>query len=179
MKGSSVSNASGTPLPTVRRFQAQEWALYRELRLAALGDAPHAFGSTLAREEAFSEQEWITRIVTGATSKLDFPMVVEDGTGRAVGLGWVRIEPADTRTATLYQVWVRREARREGIGLALLDAAVQWARTAGAGVMELHVAIGPASAIEFYRRAGFEDVGACSPMRPGSEQFQQPMRRLL
>jgi hypothetical protein len=36
------------PFPTVRRFAASEWRIYRALRLQALHDAPDAFGSTLA-----------------------------------------------------------------------------------------------------------------------------------
>jgi GNAT superfamily N-acetyltransferase len=163
-------------MPTVRRFQPHEWQLYRQLRLAALRDAPDAFGSTLAREEAFPEQEWITRLAVGTASPLSHPIVAEDDAGRAVGLGWVRIEPTDTSTATLYQVWIHPDARRRHIGSALLASAVRWAREAGARAMELHVVIGPDSAIAFYHRGGFVESGECSPLRPGSERVQQPMR---
>ena len=166
-------------MPSVRRFQPHEWPLYRELRLAALRDAPDAFGSTLAREEAFPEQEWIARLAVGSASPLNHPIVAEDDGGRAVGLGWVRIEPTDPSTATLYQVWLHPDARRRHIGSALLASAVHWAQQAGARAMELHVAIGPDSAIAFYRRAGFVESGACSQLRPGSERLQQPMRLLL
>ena len=166
-------------MPSVRRFQPYEWQLYRDLRLAALRDAPDAFGSTLAREESFPEQEWIARLAAGTASPLNHPIVAEDDSGRAVGLGWVRIEPADTSAATLYQVWIHPDARRKQIGVALLASAVRWAQEAGARTMELHVALGPESAIAFYRRAGFVESGACSPLRPGSERLQQPMRLLL
>jgi ribosomal protein S18 acetylase RimI-like enzyme len=166
-------------MPTVRPFQAHEWQLYRDLRLAALRDAPDAFGSTLAREEAFPEQEWITRLAAGAASSLDYPIVAEEEPGRAVGLAWVRIEPSDASTATLYQVWIHPDARRRRIGLALLDSAMHWAREAGARTMMLHVALGPKSAITFYRRAGFVETGECSPLRPGSEGLQQPMQLAL
>src|SRR5215212_5773953 len=92
----------------VRPFQSHEWRLYRELRLNALRDAADAFGSTLAREEAFPDQEWIRRLAVGAASSLDLPLVAEES-GRAVGLAWVRIDAADLGTATLYQVWVHPE----------------------------------------------------------------------
>jgi ribosomal protein S18 acetylase RimI-like enzyme len=166
-------------MPSVRRFQPHEWQLYRRLRLAALRDAPDAFGSTLAREDAFSEQLWTERLAAGSASPLNHPIVAEDDTGRAVGLAWVRIEPTDMSTARLYQVWIHPDARRQHIGFALLNSAVSWAREAGARAMELHVAIGPDSAIAFYRRAGFVESGACSPLRPGSERVQQPMRLQL
>jgi len=166
-------------MPSVRRFQPHEWRLYRELRLAALRDAPDAFGSTLAREESLPEQEWSTRLAASTASLLNHPIVAEAEDGRAVGLAWVRIEPTDTNTATLYQVWVHPDARRQHIGLALLTSALRWAHDAGACAMELSVALGPDSAIAFYHRAGFLEIGACSPLRTGSELVQQSMRLLL
>jgi ribosomal protein S18 acetylase RimI-like enzyme len=155
----------------VRRLEAHEWRLYRELRLAALREAPDAFGSTLAREEEFPEQEWITRLAAGAASSLDLPLVAEDSR-RAVGLAWARIGSNDPTTATLYQVWVDPEFRRGGIGRRLLDAALAWAQDAGATTMVLSVACGPDSAIEFYRRAGFAlfRVGPSRLIRSGEQQ---------
>jgi ribosomal protein S18 acetylase RimI-like enzyme len=163
---------------TIRPFQAHEWRLYRELRLAALFDAPDAFGSTLAREQALTGQEWITRLAAGAASQLDLPLVAEDSR-RAVGLSWARIDANDASTVTLYQVWVDPGARRRGIGQRLLAAAMDWARGAGASMMKLSVATGPNSAIEFYRRAGFVETGDQTPLRPGSELLQQSMTQLL
>jgi ribosomal protein S18 acetylase RimI-like enzyme len=162
----------------VRPLQSHEWQLYRELRLTALRDAPNAFGSTLAREQGFADQEWIARLANGATSHRDRPLIAEDS-GRAIGLAWVRIDADDSTTATLYQVWVHPDARRCGIGRRLLDAAMTWARDAGAKEMVLSVVIAPDSALEFYREAGFSETGEPTPFRMDSDLLQQPMRRNL
>ena len=159
----------------VRSFHSHEWQLYRELRLAALREAPDAFGSTLEREAGFPEEQWTTRLTAGVASPIEQPLVAEDA-GRAVGLCWVRIDPNDASMAALYQVWVHPDARRRGIGQRMLDSAMAWARETGARVMVLSVAIGRASAMDLYRRSGFVAVGVPIQIRPDSAQLQQHMR---
>jgi ribosomal protein S18 acetylase RimI-like enzyme len=164
--------------PTVRRFAANEWRIYRALRLQALRDAPDAFGSTLAREEAFPDEEWIRRIETGAGSPLDFPLVVEDDT-RPIGLAWARIAADDREVAELYQVWIDPAYRRRGVGHRMIDATLDWARSAGVRQMHLAVALGSDSALDFYRRLGFVETGDPVPLRDGSTTLKQEMRRTL
>ena len=158
---------------TVRMFHPHEWPLYRDLRLAALRDAPDAFGSTLAREEPYSDDDWLTRLTHGVSSAHERPLVAELD-GRAVGLCWVRIDPSDPETARLYSVWVHADARRRGVAQGLLGAAVHWAREAGARTMALTVSA--ESAARMYRRAGFVDVGGPHPLREGSAVMQQAMQ---
>jgi ribosomal protein S18 acetylase RimI-like enzyme len=77
-------------------------------------------------------------------------------------------------TASLYQVWVAPEARGRGIGAALLDAAITWARAHRAHALHLSVTAGDGAAARLYRRTGFVDVGAPEP-RPGTALFEQAM----
>ena len=53
--------------PQVRRIRADEGPRLRALRLHALADAPMAFGSTLAREQGYSDEVWHER-ATGASA---------------------------------------------------------------------------------------------------------------
>lgn len=66
--------------------------------------------------------------------------------------------PASSHVADL-GLMVALDARREGIGTALLQAAVDWARTAGVRKLELHVFPWNEAAIALYDRFGFAREG--------------------
>ena len=54
---------------------------------------------------------------------------------------------------------VAADARRQGVGWALLEAAVEWARGAGIRKLELHVFPWNEPAIQLYETFGFEREG--------------------
>jgi ribosomal protein S18 acetylase RimI-like enzyme len=54
---------------------------------------------------------------------------------------------------------VAKEARRQGAGRSLLQAAVEWARGSGIRKLELHVFPWNEPAIQLYERFGFEREG--------------------
>lgn len=66
--------------------------------------------------------------------------------------------PASAHVADL-GLMVSASHRRRGIGRALLDAAVKWARMVGVGKLELHVFPWNEPAIRLYERYGFEREG--------------------
>jgi ribosomal protein S18 acetylase RimI-like enzyme len=159
-------------MPSIRTLHPADWPLYRDLRLRALLDAPYAFGSTFAEESRRTDDAWAARLAAPALGahQQGWPVVAElDGT--PVGLSWVKMEG---ETASLYQVWVAPEARGRGVGAALLDAAIAWARARRAHALHLGVTAGDGAAARLYRRAGFVDVGAPEP-RPGTSLFEQAM----
>jgi len=61
----------------------------------------------------------------------------------------------------------------------VIDSALDWARSAGVRQVVLGVALGPGSALEFYRRLGFIEFGAPEPLRSGSDARKPTMRRSL
>jgi RimJ/RimL family protein N-acetyltransferase len=66
--------------------------------------------------------------------------------------------PASAHVADL-GLMVAADARRQGVGSALLEAAVDWARSAGIRKLELHVFPWNEPAIALYERFGFEREG--------------------
>jgi RimJ/RimL family protein N-acetyltransferase len=66
--------------------------------------------------------------------------------------------PASSHVADL-GLMVAASHRRRGIGTALLETAVEWARTAGVRKLELHVFPWNTAAIALYERFGFEREG--------------------
>ena len=54
---------------------------------------------------------------------------------------------------------VARGRRRRGVGRALLEAAVEWARASGVSKLELHVFPYNEAAIRLYESFGFEREG--------------------
>jgi RimJ/RimL family protein N-acetyltransferase len=86
--------------------------------------------------------------------------VAERNDGAIVGrLSLARdTHPASSHVADL-GLMVSADARRQGIGRALLAAAVDWARSSGVAKIELHVFPWNEPAIRLYERFGFEREG--------------------
>jgi len=146
----------------IRPIHADEGLRLRALRLRALSEAPAAFGSTLAREEAFAEAIWHERAAKGAAG-IDVATMVADQDGRWVGLAsglCCGEEDAPARSALLVGMFVEAQARRRGVGRALLEGVSAWARSRQCLRLALWVTAGNAPAIALYHRCGLARTGA-------------------
>jgi ribosomal protein S18 acetylase RimI-like enzyme len=157
-----------------RAFRPDEWLVYKVLRLRSLEDAPSAFGSTLALELLRADTEWTERVRIAATSNSDCALFAEIE-GVPSGLVWAKADGNDPHTINIFQMWVAPEARSRGLGSALLNAAIHWARQYGAHFAKLGVTCGDTPAVRLYKRAGFRDIGAKELIREGSEVLAQTM----
>jgi RimJ/RimL family protein N-acetyltransferase len=86
--------------------------------------------------------------------------VAERSDGAIVGrLSLARdTHPASAHVADL-GLMVAKDARRQGVGKALLEASVEWAKASGVRKIELHVFPWNEPAIRLYERFGFEHEG--------------------
>jgi ribosomal protein S18 acetylase RimI-like enzyme len=130
---------------TVERMGPEGWERVRAIRLRALADAPDAFGTTLAEDEARPHGEWRARLEDPGVATF-----VAAGDGRDLGLATGTGYHGSDGAAGLFFMWVDPGSRGRGIGGALVDAVVAWARTAGYRGVLLDVADTNAPAIRLY-----------------------------
>ena len=87
-------------------------------------------------------------------------MYVADDDGEIVGrLSIARDQHPASRHVADLGLMVAMSHRRQGIGTALLEAAVDWARHAGVTKLELHVFPWNTAAIALYEKFGFVREG--------------------
>lgn len=140
----------------LRALTAEDWADWRALRLAALAEAPHAFGSVLADWQGSGDQEerWRARLRIAGSLNL---IARVDGEPAGMASGVPAGEPG---IVELISMWVRPAVRGHGVGVALIGEVARWAGHGGATTMRLSVVPGNAPARALYRRCGFADTGA-------------------
>jgi GNAT superfamily N-acetyltransferase len=134
------------------------------VRLAALKEAPYAFGSTYAREVDAPEATWRA----GLQSRT---RLVAEVDGAVVGT--VSGGPGKDRTAgAVTAMWVDPGFRRRGIGDLLLTAVLNWLKAKGYRHAFLWVTDGNADAERLYLRHGFVRTGDSEHVRPGQLEFE-------
>ena len=143
------------PVIEVRQLASGEWQLYRSIRLAALADAPYAFGSTYERESAFPEEKWQQRATEGATGKESICIVALDGEN-GVGIAGGITYQANTRINQLISMWVHEDHRGTDIAARLVSQIEVWAFDRGSERIILGVTDGNDRAARFYKKLGFE-----------------------
>ena len=139
----------------VRVVYADDWRVWRQLRLEALREAAYAFGSKLSewQGKGDTESRWrgrLSRVAINLVAYLD---------GEAAGMVSGDSETADG-TVELISMWVAPHARGRRVGDALVEAIVDWARNGAGMKIGLDVVESNVRAVTLYRRHRFIDVGA-------------------
>jgi GNAT superfamily N-acetyltransferase len=149
----------------VRRIRAEEWERLRAIRLRALADAPMAFGSTWADEQARPDEFWRSRAAGGAKDA-DRATFIAERDDEWVGNVTCLLAQGGSgeRPAWVVGMWVDPAVRRHGTAQALLRVLAGWARERGADVLNLHVVETNAPAIALYERLGFHATGETVPL---------------
>jgi GNAT superfamily N-acetyltransferase len=162
------------PMVKVREAKPDDWETLRDVRLAALSEAPYAFGSTYAREAVFTQDQWRARLAARAVNFFAYVQDVPD----AVPAGLAGVFVADGM-ADLVSMWVRPSARGFGVGQALVEAAAGWARARHHDILSLWVTESNPAARKLYERCGFTPTGERQPLPSDTSLEEIRMLRAL
>ena len=147
------------PRPVISRLGEDDWRAWRQVRLAALADAPESFAGTVARAAALGEPDWRAMIREGAVF-----LATAGGPAIGAAAGVPRESPADRGLGAM---WVAPPWRGRGIAALLAGAVIGWARSQGCARVGLWVPADNVPARAFYQRQGFRPNGRVLPF-PGA-----------
>jgi GNAT superfamily N-acetyltransferase len=138
----------------IRLLGQDDVDVFRTIRLEALREEPAAFASNAVDWARLSTEEWRNRL-------LENWVFVAFHEGEPVGImGLARQRSSKmAHRATIIMVYVRKNARGTGLAVKLLEAITDHARTCGIRQLELMVSAENPAAQQFYRRAGFAEIG--------------------
>lgn len=181
----------GRPDILVRSLAVDDWQQARAARLAALADAPYAFSSTLAKEEAYVDEIWLRRAASGRTFgafdgmtliglATGIPTEELDGRGTPGGTGGGDRSSKARSDWQLVGMWVAPDYRGQGVADRLVEAVCDRAREAGAAAVTLWVTEINGRAIGLYRRHGFAPTGVRELVRPEEpDNWERQLARRL
>ena len=147
----------------VREVTADDWGLMRDVRLSALAEAPYAFGSTYAGEVGFTEEKWRGRISERSVTFFAHDDA-DDSACPATGIAGLAGVYVEDGAAHLVSMWVRPGFRGRGVGEALVEAAVSWAKEHDHETLFLWVTESNGPARRLYERCGFTPTGDRQPL---------------
>lgn len=153
----------------------EDWPVWRELRLAALAEAPYAFGSRLSdwQGEGDREQRWRDRLAIPGSYNI-VAVRDEEPVGMASGVPGAR-----DGVVELISMWVDPRARGKHVGDRLMRAVEEWARERGSESLRLAVVPGNEQAVGLYRRNGFKETGELGDLMPDGVSREQVMAKPL
>jgi ribosomal protein S18 acetylase RimI-like enzyme len=135
--------------------------VFKAVRLRALQDAPHAFGSTYAKESQLTDADWIQRVERwNGESGAGFLAMDQ---GIACGIAGSFLDQNDATRAQLIAMWTAPTHRQRGVGRLLVNAVLNWALRRNASMLQLMVTSINEPAIGFYERLGFTRTGRTEP----------------
>lgn len=161
----------------VEQITRENVAIFKEVRLRALQEAPYAFGSTYAREAQFDDVEWTRRAERWSGERGIGFLAMEDGA--ACGIAGSFLDAEDARRAQLLSMWTAPTHRRKGVGQMLVENVLKWAKSREARVLQLMVTSSNDGAMRFYERLGFARTGRIEPYPNDPAMVEYEMERAI
>ncbi len=123
------------------------------MRLEALQTEPGMFGSSYAREAAFTDNQWMERVMNPNAACLGLYCDNE-----LIGITGILIDKEQPDLAHLVQSYIRKEYRGQGLSHILYETRLKWARERNIKRIEVGHRAGNLSATATSMRYGFKYI---------------------
>lgn len=173
-----MSERSDHPPAEIRRLTVEDLSLWRQIRLEALRDSPEAFGSTYEDESTLGLAGWQTKWENWTCSPgggVWVALIDREAAGLVGGV-------CDREVAGrvwLISMWVSPKARRRGIGRALVESVIAWAKTQGLNEIRLQVTSNNPAAQKLYELIGFKLTDGSEAHARKPSKCEHEMRLVL
>jgi ribosomal protein S18 acetylase RimI-like enzyme len=142
----------------VRLLDDEEWQLYREVRLAALRDAPEAFVAGFEDEASRGEAYWRERMIRAHR-------IVAEREDGPVGVVCLGLHNEDPETGEVFGLWTAPTVRGARIARGLVSTAAQKAAEDGCRLLYFWAGSDNPSAVGFASSYGFRPTAERRPVR--------------
>ncbi|KAL7940413.1 acyl-CoA N-acyltransferase [Trichoderma barbatum] len=137
----------------LRTLSADDWEAWRAVRLAALANAPDAFGSGFNDWVNATEAQWRNRL--SIPDAIDLVVHEVDDTGGERAVGMATGVPTGHGGAEIISMWVDPSFRGRGLASSLIGKIANWAVRSGFSELRLVVRPDNATARSVYQRNSF------------------------
>ncbi|MCV2362311.1 GNAT family N-acetyltransferase [Paucibacter sp. DJ1R-11] len=146
-------------MPPIRILTAADASAYRSLMLEAYEQAPDAFTTTAAERRAEPESWWIKRIGSAVGLATSLGAWQDEQLVGTVALEY-SAKPKTRHAALVLGMYVQASQRGQGVGLALMKAALA-AAASRPNILSLNLTLteGNEPALRLYRSVGFVTWG--------------------
>lgn len=152
----------------VRSTTADDWLRLKQVRLAALLDAPTAFGVSYQTAARYSDEQWKQRASSKGTAY--WLAVVENSV-----LGMIGAAVSERGRFNLIGMWVEPAARGTGTAVRLIDAVKAQAVERGYDRVFLDVSPENGRAVRLYLGQGFSFLDEWEPLESHPHIMVQAM----
>lgn len=142
----------------IRQTQPHDWPALKRIRLAALLDAPTAFGMTYQSAAGYTDEQWQAR--AAGTNGTQFWLAWQDENP----VGMVGAALNQNQRYNLIGMWLDPAARGRGVAARLVETVKTGARLKGHGQVYLDVAPDNTSAVNLYQQQGFSFIDEWEPL---------------
>jgi len=139
----------------IKQFLEKDWKIYKKIRLESLESDPQAFGSNLARELAFKDEKWKSRLKPFSKDSKSITLgVFEKSTN--VCIGTIGSYSPSEGVVMIVGVYISPKYRGKGLSTLMLKELLKIiADKKEFTKVELSVNIDQVSAVSLYKNCGF------------------------